>query len=170
MTINLATELKIMHACELGAQGVYRGHKCAARYFFRKHITDLDAMRDHETEHTDLFFDLLLERGFRPCRGYMIFFYGGLIYGVAIGLLGPKAIGQSTHTIEVIVDREICQSIDRISQEPLILCHLQKVLSDERSHQETGKDLAGSTGPLNRFVGFIATKSAYLAKFLATHL
>lgn len=27
-------ELKVMHACELAAEGVYRGHKCVARCFF----------------------------------------------------------------------------------------------------------------------------------------
>jgi len=32
--MNIEKELRIMHAYELGAVGVYRGHKCVARYFF----------------------------------------------------------------------------------------------------------------------------------------
>jgi demethoxyubiquinone hydroxylase (CLK1/Coq7/Cat5 family) len=38
-------ELKIMHACELGAVGVYRGHKCVARHVFRQAAEELDHMK-----------------------------------------------------------------------------------------------------------------------------
>ena len=48
-----------MHACELGAVGVYRGHKCVARYVFRQALPEIDDMRSHEINHVDIFRQLL---------------------------------------------------------------------------------------------------------------
>ena len=60
--MNLDKELRIMHACEVGAIGVYRDHKCIARYFFRSSPPDLDGMRLHEKDHTSIIMELLTQR------------------------------------------------------------------------------------------------------------
>ena len=57
--MSIEKELRIMHACELGAVGVYRGHKCVARYFFRTNLAELDNMRFHEKDHAEIFSSLL---------------------------------------------------------------------------------------------------------------
>ena len=69
--MNIEKELRIMHACEMGAVGVYRGHKCVARYFFRKNLADLDNMRFHEKDHAAIFSSLLKERNARLLTGTM---------------------------------------------------------------------------------------------------
>ena len=47
----IETQLRIIHACEKGATGVYYGHRIIAKLFFRDMITTLDEMHRHETEH-----------------------------------------------------------------------------------------------------------------------
>ena len=48
----IETQLRIIHACEKGATGVYYGHRIIAKLFFRDMITTLDEMHRHETERT----------------------------------------------------------------------------------------------------------------------
>jgi len=159
-----------MHACELGAVGVYRGHKCVARYVFRQAIPELDDMRSHELNHVDIFRRLLAERNGQPCFAYRGFFWGGLIYGVAIGLLGLKAIGESTRTIESIVVRELDIAMVALEHEDAIVRVLQQVKTDELEHQSAGDDLAGNAYKLSGFVAKIATTGAYSAKYLSSLL
>ena len=170
MSSRIASELKIMHACELGATGVYRGHKCVARYFFRSSIMDLDDMRSHEISHADIFMELIKERNCTPCFAYPLFFWGGLLYGVAIGVLGLKAIGTSTYTIESIVNEELSASIEILSEDRDIVKVLKEVKEDEKKHQRTGKSLAATPHIMERIVAKIARLGAYSAKKLATIL
>lgn len=65
-----------MHACELGAVGVYRGHKCVARYFYRTNLAELDNMKFHEKSHAEIFANELKERGARLCHFNKAFFWG----------------------------------------------------------------------------------------------
>jgi ubiquinone biosynthesis monooxygenase Coq7 len=59
--MSIEKELRVMHACELGAVGVYRGHKCVSRYFFRANLSDLDSMQFHEKDHASIFKNFLKE-------------------------------------------------------------------------------------------------------------
>jgi len=167
MSVNVATELKIMHACELGATGVYRGHKCVARYFFRRTLGDLDHMRSHEVTHADIFMKLIQERNYSPCLAYSLFFWGGLFYGVAIGILGLKAIGTSTYTIESIVNEELDASIESLVGETDIVRVLKEVQQDEIKHQAAGKSFADKPYLLESVVAKMARLGAYSAKRLA---
>lgn len=168
--VSMKRELKIMHACELGAVGVYRGHKCVARYVFRQALVDLDKMRSHEINHVLVFRQLLNSQRENPCSLYQLFFLGGLIYGVAVGLLGLRAIGESTRTIEAIVVHELDCSLDQLSEYKEISEVIQKVRIDELSHQNSGTYLVGDGYLLSGIVSTVATKSAYLAKYFASVL
>ena len=170
MTVDVQKELKIMHACELGAVGVYRGHKCVARYFFRRTLNDLDHMRSHEINHADVFLKLIKDRNFTPCRASSLFFWGGLFYGVFIGFFGLKAIGTSTHTIESIVNEELYHSMAQLNGEQEILAILKEVQQDELAHQNTGATIAAKPHFWQKIVTVIAHKSAYAAKRLASVL
>ncbi|NOQ77342.1 MAG: hypothetical protein GQ475_06070 [Methylococcaceae bacterium] len=89
-----------MHACELGAVGIYQGHKCVACYFFRANLSDLDNMRFQE-KGPCVYFQGFAKRAKRSvlfCAS--IVFVGGLFYGVIVGLFGLKAIGTNTYTIK----------------------------------------------------------------------
>jgi len=166
----ISKEIKIMHACELGAVGVYRGHKCVARYVFRQAIPELDDMRSHEVNHVRIFRQLLDDRKSRPCFAYQVFFWGGLFYGVLIGLLGLKAIGQSTNTIESIVIKELDTALETLSFDESIVDVIQQVKIDEMSHQSTGSEIAGERFMLSGLVVKLATAGAYTAKNLASVL
>jgi len=163
-------ELRIMHACERGAVGVYRGHKCVARYFFRSKLNQIDSMRDHESGHATIFENLLENRNGRLCYGHQLFFWGGLFYGVFVGFMGLRAIGVSTYTIENIVGNEFNIALEKLKNDPELYSQIKKVQLEEQEHKKAGEELAGSrlmfTGLIQRF----AKIGAYTAKYMASIL
>jgi demethoxyubiquinone hydroxylase (CLK1/Coq7/Cat5 family) len=165
-----ATALRVMHACEQGAIGVYRGHKCAARYFFRNSLPQLDEMRLHEGKHLQIFAALLAERGLRTCYGFRLWFFGGLIYGALVGLLGRRAVGVSTATIERIVDAELELAHRQFSGETALGQVLREVQEDERQHQQMGEALAENAQLLAVWVTRLARFGAYTAKNISARL
>lgn len=168
--MSIGDELRIMHACEVGAVGVYRGHKCVARYFFRENLAELDNMRFHEKDHAFIFKGLLEERNERLCYANRLFFVGGLFYGVAIGLLGLQAIGTSTFTIEKVVNEEFELALQKLQGEEFICGKIREIQLEEQQHRDSGKKLIGNNYPLFRFVENLARKGAYLAKNIAARL
>lgn len=168
--MSIEKELRIMHACESGAVGVYRGHKCVARYFFRTNLAELDNMRFHEKDHAEIFSSLLKKRNARLCFAHQLFFLGGLIYGVIIGLMGLRAIGTSTYTIEKIVDEEFELALPKFIGEKDISDKIRAVQIEEQQHRDSGQDLAGENYMFSRFVERIAKTGAYSAKYLASLL
>ena len=159
-----------MHACELGAEGVYRGHKCVARYFFRKNLAEIDSFRFHEKSHAKTFANLLSDRDHRKCYFSWLFFWGGLFYGVFVGLLGLRAIGTSTHTIEQIVDAEFGEALEKLKDEQAISRVIAEIQAEERGHREAGAALAADGHFLSGPVSKVARAGAYTAKFAAAHL
>jgi demethoxyubiquinone hydroxylase (CLK1/Coq7/Cat5 family) len=168
--MSIEKELRIMHACELGAVGVYRGHKCVARYFFSANLPDLDNMRFHEKDHAAIFRRLLQERNARLCFAYQMFFIGGLLYGVIVGLLGLKAIGTSTYTIEKIVNEEFDLALHKLKSETTICTKIRAIQLEEQQHSDSGKKLAGNNYLLSGLVERIAKTGAYTAKYVASSL
>lgn len=168
--MNINNELRIMHACELGAVGVYRGHKCVARYFFRTNLAELDSMRFHEKSHAEIFENELASRGARTCYFDKLFFFGGLFYGVFIGLFGLRSIGISTSTIETIVVHELDEVLEGLDSTSALYTTIKNVQLEEMEHKNSGKELAGKGFWLQSFVSNIAKIGAYTAKNLASIL
>jgi ubiquinone biosynthesis monooxygenase Coq7 len=163
-------ELRLMHACERGAVGVYRGHKCVARYFFRSNLNQIDSMRDHESDHATIFENLLVNRNGRLCYGHQLFFWGGLFYGVLVGFIGLRAIGISTYTIENIVDHEFDIALEKLKGDSELYNQIKIVQLEEREHRKTGEELAGSRLMLAGFIQRLAKAGAYTAKYMASIL
>jgi len=168
--MNVEKEIRIMHACELGAVGVYRGHKCVARYFFRRNLEELDNMRFHEKDHASIFKGILHDLDGRTCYAHKLFFIGGLFYGVLVGLLGVRAIGVSTYTIENIVNDEFDVALTKLEQEKELSKKIKEIQLEELEHRDSGKDLAGSNYFLEGAVARVARMGAYTAKHLAAAL
>lgn len=168
--MNIEKELRIMHACELGAVGVYRGHKCVARYFFRANLSELDDMRFHERDHASIFKSLLKERGARLCFAYQLFFVGGLFYGVIVGLLGIKAIGASTYTIEEIVNEEFDLALLKLKSDDSLCVKIRAIQVEEQQHRDSGKELAGRNYALGGVIKRVARAGAYASKYFASLL
>jgi demethoxyubiquinone hydroxylase (CLK1/Coq7/Cat5 family) len=57
--------LRVMHACEKGATGVYWGHRAVARVCFPDLVPELSVMHGHEVEHFAAFGRLMRARGVR---------------------------------------------------------------------------------------------------------
>lgn len=165
--MNIDDELKIMHACELGATGVYRGHKCVARYFFRTNLDELDSMRFHEKSHAEIFKRELQIRNARTCYASQIFFWGGLFYGVFIGLFGLKSIGTSTSTIESIVVYELDQVLNSLDPSASLYAVIDGVKLEELEHKDSGLNLVKGSFFLEGFISTIARLGAYSAKHIA---
>jgi len=159
-----------MHACELGAVGVYRGHKCVARYFFRTNLAELDSMRFHEKSHVEIFKNELINRNARTCHISQLFFWGGLFYGVFIGMFGLKSIGISTSTIESIVVHELDLVLEKLDEKSPLYGVIQQVKLEELEHKDSGENLADKKFLLSSFVAKFSRFSAYLAKGLASML
>ncbi len=159
-----------MHACELGAVGVYRGHKCVARYFFRTNLAELDSMRFHEKSHVEIFKSELINRNARTCRMSPLFFWGGLFYGVFIGMFGLKSIGISTSSIESIVVHELDLVLEKFDNKSSLYGVIQQVKLEELEHKDSGENLAGKNFWLSNFVFKFSRFSAYAAKSLASVL
>lgn len=168
--MNVEKELRIMHACELGAVGVYRGHKCVARYFFRATLSELDNLRSHERDHASLFRSLLNERGGRLCFAHQLFFIGGLFYGVIVGLLGIKAIGISTYTIEEIVNEEFELALSKLKNDASLCTKIRAIQLEEQQHRDLGKTFAGNSYALDGVIKRMARAGAYTAKYFAASL
>jgi demethoxyubiquinone hydroxylase (CLK1/Coq7/Cat5 family) len=60
-----ARQLRVIHACEKGATGVYWGHRLVASLLNRDVVPVLTQMHAHEMEHFALFGDILRRRGIR---------------------------------------------------------------------------------------------------------
>lgn len=103
----IETQLRIIHACEKGATGVYYGHRIIAKLFFRDMITTLDEMHRHETEHFYLFGNFLAQYKNSVALPSLLWCVGGILYGLLIGLFGRNAIWVSTASIENIVNKEL---------------------------------------------------------------
>ena len=97
-------------------------------------------------------------------------FFGGLLYGVSIGIFGLKAIGKSTYTIESIVNKEIEQSISKLKNETDLVEILKKIQEDEKQHQKAGEVLSSGTFFFEKLIIKIAQFGAYSAKNIATIL
>ncbi|MBC7755417.1 MAG: demethoxyubiquinone hydroxylase family protein [Bdellovibrio sp.] len=87
---NVDQHLRIMHACEKGATGVYYGHRLVATFFYRDLIPTLTEMHAHEMEHYTIFSKLMGKRGVKVVFLPIVWCGGGIIYGVFTALLGRK--------------------------------------------------------------------------------
>ncbi len=164
----IETQLKIIHACEKGATGVYYGHRLVARVLFPSIVPALDEMHAHETEHFALFGAFLENRHAKKGLPPVLWCVGGIIYGLLIGLLGPNAIWVSTATIESIVNKELdIASIFFKNKSNEIYDAVLAIKEDELKHQSFAAEKASFNSGIARFVRLSATQCAYLAKYIA---
>lgn len=164
----IETQLKIIHACEKGATGVYYGHRLIARLFFPAIVPALDEMHLHEKEHFALFGAFLARRGVKQRIPPVLWCAGGIIYGVLIGMLGRNAIWVSTATIEGIVNKELDIASIFFKDKSIDIYHsVLAIQQDELQHQSIATQAAVFTSWVALFVSASAEKSAYLAKYIA---
>lgn len=166
--LELDRHVRIMHACEKGATGVYWGHRLVASFLYRDLLAPLGDMHAHEVAHYALFAQVIEARRSRTVFVPVLWCAGGILYGVMTALLGRRAIWKSTAVIEAIVVREItwvqahCKGLDGH------LDHvIQRVLQDEVAHQETAASQLPGVSRIDAVIIAVARMGAALSKRLA---
>lgn len=163
--------LRVMHACEKGATGVYWGHRAVARVFYRDMIVQLDEMHGHEVSHYAIFGELMKARGVRTVIAPVFWCAGGIVYGVVTALAGRRAIWRSTAVIEAIVERELKEAADFFEERhPEIHGAILKILAEEVAHMLAGEANSPGSAPVDGLVDPVARAGALASKGLAEHL
>lgn len=163
--------LRVIHACEKGATGVYWGHRLVATLFFRDLIPQLLQMHAHEVEHFALFGALMKDRRARTVLFPFLWCAGGIIYGFFTALGGRQAVWKSTATIEAIVERELLVAAEFFrTRDPEVHAAIHTILLDELQHKELGQTQSAIAGKLDALVDSAAHAGATASKKLAERL
>jgi len=163
--------LRVMHACEKGATGVYWGHRAIAAVFYRSLVPQLTQMHAHEMEHFALFGALMRNRGVRGVFAPVLWCAGGIVYGIVTGLGGARAVWKSTAVIEGIVERELLEAARFFEQrDPEVFVVIQQILSDEVEHKRLGEAEAPGHKQRDSVVTSAAHAGASASKKLAERL
>jgi ubiquinone biosynthesis monooxygenase Coq7 len=163
--------LRVIHACEKGATGVYWGHRLVAFLFFRDLIPQLSQMHTHEMEHFALFGELMKTRRTRTVLFPVLWCAGGIIYGAVTALGGRRAVWKSTAVIEGIVERELLEAAAFFEdRDPEICAAIHRILLDEREHKQQGEANSLDAGKVDASVGVAAQIGAATSKKFAERL
>ncbi|VXB53605.1 2-octaprenyl-3-methyl-6-methoxy-1,4-benzoquinol hydroxylase [Pseudomonas sp. 8BK] len=161
-------QLKIIHACEKGATGVYYGHRIIAKIFFPNMVPSLDEMHQHECEHFSIFVQYLKDKNISKGLPPTLWCGAGIIYGLFVGALGENSIWVSTARIEEIVNKELDDAASFLREkEPEIFKAVLEIQKDELLHQNIAADKADFSGLKSKIVSKLATQCSYAAKFVA---
>jgi ubiquinone biosynthesis monooxygenase Coq7 len=163
--------LRVMHACEKGATGVYWGHRTVASVLFRNIVKQLTEMHAHEVEHFAIFGDLMKSRGVRHVVAPFFWCAGGIVYGVATAMAGKRAIWKSTAVIEAIVERELLEAASFFkAQDPEIYAAINRILIEEIQHKQVGELHSQGVSVLDAVVKSVAQAGATASKKIAERL
>ncbi len=95
--------LKVNHAGENGAVGIYAGQILVARLTAPAMVAELQEFKSHEQRHRAIFWEELQRRRQPRCRSYWLCGLGGFALGFVTGLLGRHAIAATTVAVERVV-------------------------------------------------------------------
>ncbi len=85
--IEIERIIRVDHAGERGAIGIYRVQLRIARLFYNDLVLILETMLRHEQTHFATFNSLLQQRGIRHCYGLGLWAIGGALLGTLTTLL-----------------------------------------------------------------------------------
>ncbi|WP_398496241.1 demethoxyubiquinone hydroxylase family protein [Variovorax sp.] len=163
--------LRVMHACEKGATGVYWGHRFVAYFFMRDVVAALTEMHGHEVEHFAVFGRLMRARGVRPVIAPVFWCVGGIGYGVVTAAFGRRAIWRSTAVIEEIVERELTEAARFFqSRDEEVYTAITVILEEELAHKQLGEKNSPGDRSIDKIVTPLADAGAATAKRLAERL
>ena len=127
--------IKVNHAGEHGAIGIYTGQIMMARLTAPAMVAELCEFRLHEQQHRAIFAAELLRRGRPRCRSYWLCGIGGFTLGAVTGLLGPSAIAAATAAVESVVLRHLEQQILVLQDhDASAVSAISAIVADEQQH------------------------------------
>jgi ubiquinone biosynthesis monooxygenase Coq7 len=163
--------LRVMHACEKGATGVYWGHRLVASIAYRDIVPKLSEMHHHEMEHFAAFGGLMRSRGVRTVVAPVLWCAGGIAYGVLTALAGRRSVWRSTAAIEAIVERELTEAATFFKEKDAeVFSLIQKILAEEIQHKIAGEENSLGSKPIDRVIDPAANVGASVSKGLAERL
>lgn len=142
--------IKVNHAGEHGAIGIYSGQILMARLTAPKMLAELHEFRSHEQRHRAVFGAELERRGRRRCRSYWLCGVGGFVLGAITGLLGSSAIAATTTAVESVVLRHLeHQLVVLQGHDPTAVSAICSIIAEEQQHhdQSLGHVRAGTFWP-----------------------
>jgi len=143
-TVELGSRiLRVNHAGEQGAICIYTGQLLVTRLTAPPLCTELEAFREDERQHKQIFQNELLVRGVRRCRSYWLCAAGGFVLGVVTGLFGRRAIAATTLAVERTVLRHLAWQIGVLRDKDLAaVVAIEAIIADEREHHDLSADAA----------------------------
>ena len=166
----VARILRVDHAGEKGAIQIYTSQAFIARLFYPDLLAQLQEMLSHEKEHYNIFDEILKRRKIRSCYSLFLWGLGGSILGTITGLLGRKAIGVTTDSVETTVldhlewQLEFLRNTDHEVYEAV-----QSIYSSELDHRDWGKE-TGATSTIYAPIRWIVSITTSFAIWLSTKL
>lgn len=129
--------IKVDHAGEHGAVCIYAAQRWLARWRAPDMLAEIDCFIAHEKGHRARFAAELERRGRRRCRSYWLCGAGGLLLGIATGIVGRQAIGATTVAIERVVLRHMHEQIAELaaSDRPAVET-LRQIVAEEQEHHD----------------------------------
>ena len=129
--------IKVNHAGEHGAIGIYTGQILLARLTAPHLVDELVEFRSHEQRHRAIFGAELLRRGRPRCRSYWLCGIGGFVLGTITGLLGANAIAATTVAVESVVLRHLEHQILTLGgHDDAAVAAIASIVAEERQHHD----------------------------------
>lgn len=142
--------IKVNHAGEHGAIGIYTGQILMAWLTAPKMVAELREFRSHEQRHRAIFGAELERRGRPRCRSYWFCGIGGFVLGAITGLLGSSAIAATTTAVESVVLRHLEHQLAVLQgHDPAAVSAISSIVAEEQQHhdQSLGHVRAGTFWP-----------------------
>jgi len=162
---HVAGLMRVNHAGEVAAQGLYRGQAATAR--LEQVRAAMDEAAREETDHLAWCEDRLQQLGSRPSVLNPLWYAGSYLIGAGAGLIGDRwSLGFVAET-ERQVARHLSEHMARLPPEDVrSRAILDQMRDDELRHRETALDAGGAQLPapvrgLMSLVSLAMTRGAY---------
>lgn len=168
-SLTVARILKVNHAGEYGAIGIYRGQILVSRLFFPDVVPFLEQTLAHEVRHCTGFRNAMPARRARPCRVMSLWASGGWLLGLLTAMLGRRGIWICTAAVESAVHRHLEDQLSFLQNRDDELYELiAKIQAEELSHLSYAEAHISEPGPWSRLLTGVIFKATDLAIWLST--
>jgi 3-demethoxyubiquinol 3-hydroxylase len=162
---HIAGLMRVNHAGEIAAQGLYRGHALCARSQDTREFLERTARE--EGEHLAWCEQRLAELGSHPSRLNPVWYLGSLLIGAATGAFGDElSLGFVSET-EAQVEGHLARHLERLPVADVRSRQiLEQMKADEVGHGQAARAQGGTSLPppvplLMRSVARLMTSTAY---------
>ena len=166
--IEVARILRVDHAGEKGAIGIYTVQILVSRLLWPDCVPQLREMLSHERRHLQVFTAALKARQLRSCYALPLWSLGGYMLGLITALLGRRAIWSCTAAVEATVYRHIqAQKSFLAMHDHQALEAVASIEQDEKSHLDHALSQGGEPMGSGRFVWFVVANATAVAIWLS---